>query len=114
MALAEEHAGGQVAAERRARHKPLFTVPIIAVVLFLVAPCALFVFTSDVALPRIRIEYRRHDSDLSRDVPASTPANHAPPPVPEAAVAVPRDEKRRDVPALAELQPNSWPGQPKE
>jgi xyloglucan 6-xylosyltransferase len=54
-----------------------------------------------VALPRIRIEYRRHDSDLSRDVPASTPANHAPPPVPEAAVAVPRDVKRRDVPASA-------------
>jgi hypothetical protein len=54
-----------------------------------------------VALPRIRIEYGCHDSDRSRDVPASTLANHAPPSKPEATVPVPSDDKRRDVPASA-------------
>ncbi|XP_051181562.1 probable glycosyltransferase 4 [Lolium perenne] len=105
-AMAEEQAGGQAGGERRARQKPMFTVPIITVVLLIVAPCALFLFTSDVALPRIRIEYVR------RDVPAaSAPVNLAPPPsveaavavsrlaqplAPEAAVAVPIEEQRRE------------------
>jgi xyloglucan 6-xylosyltransferase len=42
-------------------------VPIIPVIMFL-APCAFFLFTSDLGLPRIRIEYS------SRDAPASAPA----------------------------------------
>uniref|UniRef100_M8BLX1 Uncharacterized protein n=1 Tax=Aegilops tauschii TaxID=37682 RepID=M8BLX1_AEGTA len=74
--MAEEHAGGQhdqqVSAERRARQKLLFAVPIIPIVMFIVAPCALFLFTADLALPRIRIEYARRDGD--RDAPASTNA----------------------------------------
>lgn len=94
--LAEEHAGGQVAAERRARQKPMFTVPIVTVVLFIVAPCGLFLFTSDVALPRIRIEYGHRD----RDVVASAPAN-APP---KLAVAVPSEEQPREkLPPLRQL-----------
>ena len=107
MALAEEHACGEVAAERRARQKPMFTAPIITVVLFIVAPCALFLFTSDVALPRIRVEYGRRDSGRNRDVPASAPANLAPPPAPKAAVAVSSEEQRREeqehIPPLRQL-----------
>jgi xyloglucan 6-xylosyltransferase len=55
-------------ADRRARQQRLLPVPIIPVVLFLVAPFALFMFTSpDLRwqLPRIRIEYGRHDEPSS-------------------------------------------------
>ncbi|VAI06474.1 unnamed protein product [Triticum turgidum subsp. durum] len=107
--MAEEHAGGQheqqVAAERRARQKLLFAVPIIPIVMFIVAPCALFLFTADLALPRIRIEYARRDGD--RDAPASALAT--------AVAAVPSEEQQQ-LPPLRQLTdrpyslgPNSSP-----
>ncbi|XP_051230757.1 probable glycosyltransferase 4 [Lolium perenne] len=99
-AMAEEYAGGQVAAERRGRQKPIFTVPVIRVILIVLAPSALFLLTSDVAFPRIRIEYAGggggSNSDL--DVPASAPANLAPPSTPEAAVVGHVEEQRREEP----------------
>ncbi|KAM0890571.1 hypothetical protein ACQ4PT_026938 [Festuca glaucescens] len=95
-AMAEEYAGGQVAAERRARQKPICTVPIIRVILIVLAPSALFLLTSDVAFPRIRIEYAGGGSGSDRDVAASAPASQAPPSTPEAAVAVHIEEQRRE------------------
>lgn len=90
--MAEEHAGGQqdqqVAAERRARRKLLFAVPIIPIVMFIVASCALILFTADLALPRIRIEYARLDG--VRDAPASAPTNEPP----KTVVAVPSEEQQ--------------------
>lgn len=89
--MAEEHSGGQheqqVSAERRARQKLLFAVPIIPIVMFIVAPCALFLFTADLALPRIRIEYAPRDGD--RDAPASALAT---------AVAVVPSEEQQQLP----------------
>ena len=68
--MAEEQ---RVAAERRARRKLLFAVPIIPIVLFIVGSCALFLFTAD--LPRIRIEYACLDG--ARD---ARPTNSKEPP----------------------------------
>ncbi|KAI4994497.1 hypothetical protein ZWY2020_034138 [Hordeum vulgare] len=103
-AMAEEHAGNQheqqVAAERRARPKLLLAVPIIPIVLFIFAPCALFLFTTDLALPRIRIEYARRDGD--RDAPASALAKTLPPPPPKAMVVVPSEEQQQ-LPPLRQL-----------
>ncbi|KAI4970422.1 hypothetical protein ZWY2020_001336 [Hordeum vulgare] len=80
-AMAKEHAGGgkqdqRVAAERRARRKLSLSVPILPIVMFIVASCALFLFTADfLALPRIRIDYPRLDG--AREAPATNE-----PPVP--------------------------------
>ncbi|KAE8770130.1 putative glycosyltransferase 4 [Hordeum vulgare] len=78
--MAEEHAGGKqdqrMAAERRARRKLSLSVPILPIVMFIVASCALFLFTADfLALPRIRIDYPRLDG--AREAPATNE-----PPVP--------------------------------
>uniref|UniRef100_A0ACD5XJS8 Uncharacterized protein n=1 Tax=Avena sativa TaxID=4498 RepID=A0ACD5XJS8_AVESA len=87
--MAEEYAGG------RARQKPMFTGPIIRVILIVLAPSAIFLLTSDVGFPRIRIEYARHGSDSDRDILAArAPANIAPP---EAAVAAVHIEEKRRV-----------------
>uniref|UniRef100_A0ACD5WQ23 Uncharacterized protein n=1 Tax=Avena sativa TaxID=4498 RepID=A0ACD5WQ23_AVESA len=69
--MEEEHAGGEVAPERRARQSLMSDVPIIPVIMFILAPGALFLFTSDVTLPRIRIEYA--------GAPARAPAEEQPP-----------------------------------
>jgi len=68
-------------ADRRPRQQRLLPVPFIPVLLFLVAPFALFLFTSpDLQLPRIRIEYGRGDA------PSSAPSamRTSPSPVPRA------------------------------
>ncbi|XP_062213456.1 probable glycosyltransferase 4 [Phragmites australis] len=87
-------------ADRRARQQRLLPVPIIPVVLFLVAPCALFLFTSpNLALPRIRIEYGRRDGDA----PSSAPTNEPPPSMsPSPAAGVDRDQEQR-LPPLRQL-----------
>ncbi|KQK22017.1 hypothetical protein BRADI_1g64570v3 [Brachypodium distachyon] len=90
--MAEGHAGGQqAAADRRTKQNPLFAVPIIPVVLFIVAPCALFLFTSDLAtLPRIRIEYAASRNDAAPAAPTPPPAA----PVAAPAVVISRIEEK--------------------
>ncbi|KAL6648273.1 hypothetical protein ACP70R_012497 [Stipagrostis hirtigluma subsp. patula] len=90
-------------ADRRARQQRLHRVPVVPVIFFLVAPCVLFLFTStDLALPRIRIEYGPHDT------PPSAPKNEPPPPPlppplpPSPAVDVDIDEEQR-LPPLRQL-----------
>uniref|UniRef100_A0A0D9VT61 Uncharacterized protein n=1 Tax=Leersia perrieri TaxID=77586 RepID=A0A0D9VT61_9ORYZ len=82
MLKAQDRSGGDAAdAGRRARHQRLLhSFPVVPVVLLLLAPCAIFFFTSrDVALPRIRIEYACRDQDPVASAPAS---NNPPPPPP--------------------------------
>ncbi|KAK1604232.1 hypothetical protein QYE76_027905 [Lolium multiflorum] len=80
----------------------MFTVRIIVVILFILVPFAFYMFMSDGALPRIRIEYACRDRD--RDViPASAPVNVVLPPVPEAAVVALSIEEQRPLPPLRQL-----------
>ncbi|CAM0872864.1 unnamed protein product [Alopecurus aequalis] len=83
--MAEKYAGGEFAAERRPRQNTMFTFPVIRALLIVLAPSALLLLTSNVAIPRIRIGHARRGS--ARDVPASVPAHLPPPPAPEVALA---------------------------
>ncbi|VAI91711.1 unnamed protein product [Triticum turgidum subsp. durum] len=83
--MAEEQ---RAAAERRARRKLLFAVPIIPIVLFIVGSCALFLFAAD--LPRIRIEYACLNG--ARDAP---PTNSKEPPEAVVVQTVRGEEEQR-------------------
>ncbi|OEL35667.1 putative glycosyltransferase 4 [Dichanthelium oligosanthes] len=93
------------AADRRARQQRQLPVPIIPVVLFLVAPFALFLFTSSdlqLQLPRIRIEYDRRGgapSSAPTDERASPPPQPPPSPVP----GVDDSDEERRLPPPREL-----------
>ncbi|VAI79646.1 unnamed protein product [Triticum turgidum subsp. durum] len=90
--MAEEQ---RVAAERRARRKLLFAVPIIPIVLLIVGSCALFLFTAE--LPRIRIEYACLDG--ARDAPAT---NSKEPPEAVVVQAVPGEEEEQPLRQLSD------------
>jgi xyloglucan 6-xylosyltransferase len=57
--------------EERGRQNTMSNIPIIPIIMF-IAPCAIFLLTTDLGLPRIRIEYAGRSSD--RDAPASAHA----------------------------------------
>ncbi|CAN6313054.1 unnamed protein product [Urochloa humidicola] len=95
-------------ADRRARKQRPVPVPIIPVVLFLLAPFAIFLLTSSnlqlPQLPRIRIEYDRHDAAPSSAPTPERTSPPPPPPPPESPVPVAdSDEERWVGPAPRQL-----------
>jgi xyloglucan 6-xylosyltransferase len=104
-----------VAADRRARQHRLLPIPVFPVFfLFVVAPCALFLFrTSDLALvPSIRIEFDRRDAlsiaprnepPPAQPVPLPSPPPLSPAPPPPGPGADDDEAERRQLPPPRQL-----------
>ncbi|KAL5209759.1 hypothetical protein ABZP36_005382 [Zizania latifolia] len=85
--MPEHNGGGEAAAAdvRRSRHQRLSRSlrSVVPVVLLLLAPCAVFFFaSSNVALPRIRIEYACREATAASVTAVNTPSPPLPPPPP--------------------------------
>ncbi|KAL6902267.1 hypothetical protein ACP4OV_005143 [Aristida adscensionis] len=89
-------------ADRGARQHRALPIPIVPVIFFLVAPCALFVLTSpDLAIPRIRIDYGPRDAP-SKNAP-TTPTPPPPPRTPSSPAARADGDEEQRLPPLRQL-----------
>ncbi|TVU47327.1 hypothetical protein EJB05_06923, partial [Eragrostis curvula] len=94
------------ASERRARKQRSLPVLVIPIVFLFVAPCVLFLFrTSDLVIPRIRIEYGRSDAApyIAPAEQATSPPPPSPSPPPPSSASSSGSEKKQRLPPPRQL-----------